>query len=75
MDLSDAKTSDLINELIDRQISAHDYQLIYSNHIGHWRKQWYPSQERNVPIWISPYVKGPDGAPLLAGEKVYAWQR
>jgi hypothetical protein len=42
---------------------------------GHWRKQWYPSQERNVPIWISPYVKGPDGAPLLAGEKVYAWQR
>lgn len=42
---------------------------------GHWRKQWYPSQERNVPIWISPYVKGPDGAPLLAGEKVYAWRR
>jgi hypothetical protein len=42
---------------------------------GHWRKQWYPSQERNVPIWITPYVKGPDGAPLLAGEKVYAWRR
>lgn len=42
---------------------------------GHWRNQWYASQERNVPIWISPYVKGPDGAPLLAGEKVYAWTR
>lgn len=42
---------------------------------GHWRKQWYPSQERNIPIWITPYVKGPDGAPLLAGEKVYAWKR
>jgi hypothetical protein len=42
---------------------------------GHWRKQWYPSQQRNVPLWITPYVKGPDGAPLLAGEKVYAWQR
>lgn len=42
---------------------------------GHWRKQWYPSQERNIPIWITPYVKGPDGAPLLAGEKVYAWRR
>jgi hypothetical protein len=42
---------------------------------GHWRKQWYPSQGRNVPIWITPYVKGPDGAPLLAGEKVYAWRR
>lgn len=42
---------------------------------GHWRKQWYPSQDRNVPIWISPYMKGPDDAPLLVGEKVYAWQR
>lgn len=42
---------------------------------GHWRKQWYASQERHVPIWISPHVKGPDGAPLLAGEKVYAWTR
>jgi hypothetical protein len=42
---------------------------------GHWRKQWYASQNRNVPIWISPYVKGPEGAPLLSGEKVYAWTR
>lgn len=42
---------------------------------GHWRKQWYGSQDRHVPIWISPFVKGPDGAPLLGGEKVYAWTR
>ena len=42
---------------------------------GHWRKQWYASQGRHVPIWISPFVKGPDGAPLLGGEKVYAWTR
>lgn len=42
---------------------------------GHWRNQWYPSQTRHMPIWISPHVKGPDGAPLLGGEKVYAWTR
>jgi len=23
-------------------------------------------------VWIAPYVKGPEGAPLLGGEKVYA---
>lgn len=42
---------------------------------GHWRNQWYSSQERHVPIWISPHIKGPEGAPLLGGEKVYAWTR
>lgn len=42
---------------------------------GHWRNQWYPSQDRHVPLWIAPHVKGPDGAPFLTGEKVYAWRR
>jgi hypothetical protein len=42
---------------------------------GHWRKQWYPSRNDHLPIWISPHVKGPDGAPLLTGEKVNAWRR
>lgn len=42
---------------------------------GHWRQQWYPSEERNKPRWIAPHVKGPEGAPLLGGEKVYAWKR
>lgn len=42
---------------------------------GHWRNQWYSSQERHIPIWISPHIKGPEGAPLLGGEKVYAWTR
>jgi hypothetical protein len=40
---------------------------------GHWRQQWYPSIEDHRPVWISPHVKGPDGAPLLTGEKVYRW--
>lgn len=31
---------------------------------GHWRNQWYPSQETHKPVWIAPYVKGPDDKPL-----------
>lgn len=60
----------------------HDPGLVDSRHYdhrwivrGHWRKQWYPSQDRHIPIWIAPHVKGPDGAPLLGGEKVYSWTR
>lgn len=42
---------------------------------GHWRQQWYPSIQDNRPVWIAPYIKGPEGAPVLGGEKVYAWNR
>lgn len=42
---------------------------------GHWRQQWYPSRGVNRPIWIAPHIKGPDAAPLLGGEKVYALKR
>lgn len=38
---------------------------------GHWRRQWYRSIQAHRPVWITPYVKGPEGAPLLGGEKVY----
>jgi hypothetical protein len=31
---------------------------------GHWRQQFYPSKHANQPIWITPYVKGPDDKPL-----------
>jgi hypothetical protein len=31
---------------------------------GHWRQQFYPSKHTNQPIWITPYVKGPDDKPL-----------
>lgn len=32
---------------------------------GHWRNQpWGPERKRVRPIWIAPYVKGPDSAPL-----------
>lgn len=42
---------------------------------GHWRNQWYPAHEVHRPIWIAPHIKGPEGAPMLGGEKVYAWKR
>lgn len=31
---------------------------------GHWRMQWYPSLQQHIPVWIMPYVKGPDDKPL-----------
>jgi hypothetical protein len=42
---------------------------------GHWRQQWYPARKVHRPVWIAPHIKGPEGAPLLGGEKVYAWKR
>lgn len=42
---------------------------------GHWRQQWYPSRGVHRPAWIAPHIKGPEGAPLIGGEKVYAWTR
>ena len=42
---------------------------------GHWRQQWYPSREVHRPVWIAPHVKGPEDAPMIGGEKVYAWKR
>lgn len=42
---------------------------------GHWRQQWYPTREVHRPVWIAPHLKGPEGAPLIGGEKVYAFKR
>jgi len=42
---------------------------------GHWRQQYYPSRDVRRPVWIAPHIKGPEGAPLIGGEKVYAWTR
>jgi len=36
---------------------------------GHLRAQWYPSEQAHRLIWIAPYLKGPEGAPML--EHVY----
>jgi hypothetical protein len=42
---------------------------------GHWRNQWYPSQQRHRPIWIAPHLAGPDDAPLLGGDRVHVLRR
>lgn len=41
---------------------------------GHWRKQPYPSLGEGVTkrVWIAPYLKGPEGAPVLSSPKVIA---
>lgn len=39
----------------------YDFQWVVS---GHARNQWYPSLQEHLPIWIGPYVKGPEGKPL-----------
>lgn len=42
---------------------------------GHWRQQYYSSDESHRPRWIESYIKGPEGAPLHLTEKVLVWRR
>lgn len=37
---------------------------------GHWKRHWYPSEQRHHPIWISTYIAGPEGAPIKTSDKV-----
>ncbi|WP_420879163.1 hypothetical protein [Rhodococcus sp. (in: high G+C Gram-positive bacteria)] len=37
---------------------------------GHWKRQWYPSENRHHPMWIESYIAGPEGAPLKTSDKV-----
>lgn len=41
----------------------------------HKVNQWYPSEQVHRIIWRGPYIKGPEHAPLLVGEKVQALVR
>lgn len=42
---------------------------------GHWRNQWYSSLKEHRQIWIAPYVKGPDDAPLRVTERAWEFVR
>ena len=43
---------------------------------GHWRQQACgPGRTQRKPIWVSPYVKGPEGSPLVAKERVNVLRR
>lgn len=43
---------------------------------GHWTRQrhGHGGTERKI-IWISPYVRGPEWAPLVSKDHVFAWRR
>ncbi|AVT30219.1 hypothetical protein C6361_12750 [Plantactinospora sp. BC1] len=41
----------------------------------HKVRQWYPSEQRHKVIYRGPYIKGPDGKPLLDGETIRALVR
>lgn len=38
---------------------------------GHFRNQWYAGEEVHKRIFIDPYIKGPEGAPLKLVRPVY----
>lgn len=44
---------------------------------GHWRNQACgPGRKLRRPVWISPHIKGPDGAPVMdPSSRVYVWRR
>lgn len=43
---------------------------------AHWRQQACgPGRKLRKPVWISPFIKGPDGAPLADTTRVYVWRR
>ena len=42
---------------------------------GHWRNQWYPSENRHKPIWIADFVKGPPDKPFVAKQRAFEFKR
>lgn len=42
---------------------------------GHWRQQFYPTTNTHRPVFIEPYVKGPEGKPLLPKQVQFAVDR
>jgi hypothetical protein len=42
---------------------------------AHWRNQWYPSQNRHLPIWIPDSVKGPKDKPLVVKQRAFEFRR
>lgn len=42
---------------------------------GHWRNQWFPSEQRHKQIYIGAYEKGPADLPLVIRDRVWNWDR
>lgn len=71
----DPKTIRVINLRRPKGSSAGDGTSNYQHQWivrGHWRQQWHPRRQVHRPVWIAPHIKGPEGAPLIGGEKVHA---
>jgi len=57
-------------ELRRRATEPHDHEVVSVEWScrwlvrGHWRQQWCPAAREHRPIWITPYVKGPEMKPL-----------
>lgn len=52
---------------------VHDHRWVVN---GHWRWQAHgTARSQRRLTWISPYVKGPEGAPLKPHTTVRAWVR
>lgn len=43
---------------------------------GHWRNQYFPSENVHKPVWIEAYIKGPEDKPFKSpGHKLFVAQR
>jgi len=42
---------------------------------GHWRNQWYPSEQRHALRWIPTYIKGPEDKELRLKDRVFQVER
>ena len=42
---------------------------------GHWRNQWYESEQRHKPKFIAAYVKGPEDKPLIVKDRIFRVSR
>ena len=43
---------------------------------GHWRNQAFgPAHSQRKPVYMNPYLKGPDDAPLLTSTRVKSWTK
>ncbi|MFJ9799881.1 hypothetical protein [Streptomyces sp. NPDC101145] len=51
------------------------YRWVVSGHWRRYRDERYSEDVRAEPQWIPAHSKGPEGAPLLATERVNVWRR
>lgn len=42
---------------------------------GHWRNAWRPSVQAHRRVWVAPFVKGPEGKPLVIPRRVHVLER